>query len=99
MQEVCGVGFIHQGNIEYITTGELTPISEWGFTKINRVPVRDYCKLSGKHRIVINITRGCPFRCPHCLVYLTQGGRERRREIPSIKNYLHTIYKEYSHIN
>ena len=98
MRDVCGVGFIHNGNIDCITKGELIPISEWGFTRINRVPIMNYCKLSGKHRLVINITRGCPFRCPHCLVHLTQGNNERRREILSIKNYLYTIYKEFNQI-
>lgn len=72
--------------------------NQWGISDNREVPVKEYDKLKGKNRYVINISRGCPFGCEHCLIQLTEGRTERRRSIENLRRALGLICKDYKHI-
>ena len=72
--------------------------SEWGMSKEGQVPVDEYNKRKEKNRYVINISRGCPFGCPHCLIQLTEGKKERRRDLDNLEKVIDKIKNKYKHI-
>lgn len=78
--------------------GEYIDSDEWGISKENRVPIREYDKIKGKNRYILNVSRGCPFGCEHCLIQMTEGRKERRRSIKNVKSALEIIKNNYSHI-
>lgn len=71
---------------------------EWGISREGRVPVEEYDKVKGKNRFILNVSRGCPFGCEHCLVQLTEGRNERRRSLENLEKSLSEISKKYKHI-
>lgn len=78
--------------------GELILDREWGASRKEDVPVVEYDRIKGRNRYVINISRGCPFGCPHCLIQLSEGRKERRRNIENLKDILEEIKNDYSHL-
>ena len=70
--------------------------NEWGVT--NKYYSELYDKVKNKNRFVINISRGCPFNCEHCLIQLTEGKKERRRSIDNLKDAIRMVYNDFKHI-
>lgn len=80
------------------SNGEFMLSDTWGISKETNVPIKEYDKIKNKNRYILNISKGCPFGCEHCLIQLTEGKKERRRSIENIKNALKIITKDYTHI-
>ncbi|MDO5564978.1 MAG: radical SAM protein, partial [Eubacteriales bacterium] len=98
LEELSGINLLEKGKIIKTAKGEFLSEEKWGFTRINKLPVQDYCKIKEANRVIINLTRGCPFSCPHCLVHIIQGNKVRYRPIEKVKEYLQTIYPRFTHI-
>lgn len=98
IENLRGSKVISDGKFYSTKPGEYIDEEEWGVSRENRVPIREYDKIKGKNRFVLNISRGCPFGCEHCLIQLTEGNRERRRSIQNVRMALEAIGKNYRHI-
>lgn len=96
--ELVGMYLIDKGKYIKTNPGTYIDSNEWGMSRENQVPVSEYDKRKGKNRYVINISRGCPFGCPHCLIQLTEGRKERRRSIENLEKVIEEIKNQYSHI-
>lgn len=95
---LLGANIIKDGKLIETEQGQYISPNNWGVSKQEFVPVDEYDKLKGKNRFVLNISRGCPYGCPHCLIQLTEGRKERRRSIDNLKEALKKIVKKYKHI-
>ena len=95
---LSGVKLIYNGKLIDTKTGEYININELGFTDLNKLPLEEYFKVKNKKRIIITISRGCPYNCPHCLVQKQEGHIDRRRNINSLQKYLSSIYSEYKYV-
>lgn len=93
-----GAKIIKNQNFIVTEKGEYILPNEWGFSKKESVPIDVYDKIKGKNRYVLNISRGCPFGCAHCLVNLSEGRKERRRSIENVKNAIEQVKNDYKHI-
>lgn len=99
MQEKLKGAFLVRDNLFLATQkGEEISPDEWGISRKESVPVAEYDKKKNKNRYVINLSRGCPFGCQHCLIQLTEGEKERRRSIPNLREALKDIQTDYSHL-
>lgn len=97
-KDLKGNRIIKNGSFINTNPGEYILSSEWGSSRQKDVPVKEYDKIKKKNRYVINISRGCPFGCSHCLIQLSEGKKERRRDIKNIKETLEEIEADYSHL-
>lgn len=95
---LSGVKIIENRKLKDTKEGEYIDINELGFTDLNKLPIQEYFKAKNKKRIIVTISRGCPYNCPHCLVQMTEGHVDRRRNIELLKNYLNKIFNEYKYI-
>lgn len=95
---LLGANIIKDGRLIETEQGQYISPNNWGVSKQEFVPVDEYDKLKGKNRFVLNISRGCPYGCPHCLIQLTEGRKERRRSIDNLREALKQIAKKYKHI-
>lgn len=95
---LSGVNLICNEKLIDTKDGEYININELGFTNLNKLPLEEYFKAKNKKRIIITISRGCPYNCPHCLVQKQEGHIDRRRNIESLKKYLSSIYSEYRYV-
>ena len=95
---LSGVNLICNEKLIDTKDGEYININELGFTNLNKLPLEEYFKAKNKKRIIITISRGCPYNCPHCLVQKQEGHIDRRRNIESLKKYLSSIYSEYKYV-
>ena len=95
---LSGMYIIDKGQLLKTKNGKYIEANEWGMSKEEQVPVKEYDRRKGKNRYVINISRGCPFGCPHCLIQLTEGRRERRRSIQNLEKSIGKIKDKYRHL-
>lgn len=99
MQEkIMGASIIEEGQSIQTQPGKYISPNSWGISKQEHVPIDQYDKIKGKNRYVLNISRGCPFGCPHCLIQLTEGRTERRRSIENLRESIKQIKDKYKHI-
>lgn len=96
--ELEGMYLVKENSLIETRKGSFIKGSEWGMSKEGQVPVDEYNKRKGKNRYVINISRGCPFGCPHCLIQLTEGKKERRRDLDNLEKVIDKIKNKYKHI-
>lgn len=78
--------------------GKFISPDDWGYSKPAQVPVFEYDNVKNKNRYVLNISRGCPFGCAHCLIQMVEGRKERRRSIDNVDRALADITQDYKHI-
>lgn len=95
---LSGIKLIKDCKLTNTKKGEYIDINELGFSNLDKLPVQEYFKAKEKRRIIITMSRGCPFNCPHCLVQMTEGHRDRRRNILLFKEELEKIFDEYKYI-
>ena len=87
-KSIRGANLIRDGKLVETESGQYISPNNWGVSKQEFVPVDEYDKLKEKNRFVLNISRGCPYGCPHCLIQLTEGRKERRRSIDNLREAL-----------
>ena len=92
-----GMYLIDKGKFLRTKKGEYIRPNEWGISREGQVPVEEYDKRKGKNRYVINISRGCPFDCSHCLIQLTEGRLERRRSLENLEDAIGEIKDKYKY--
>lgn len=97
-KSIRGANLIRDGKLVETESGQYISPNNWGVSKQEFVPVDEYDKLKEKNRFVLNISRGCLYGCPHCLIQLTEGRKERRRSIDNLREALKQIEKKYKHI-
>ena len=93
-----GVEAIRNGEMIKSNPGYYKNPDDWGYSKPSQVPVFEYDKAKGKNRYVLNISRGCPYGCPHCLIPMIEGRKERRRSVVNAERALQDISQDYKHI-
>lgn len=93
-----GMYVINEGNLVNTKEGTFIGENDWGISNPTRVPINKYIKIKKKKRFVINISKGCPFSCKHCLINIVEGKSERRRSISNLKDVISRIYPQYAHI-
>lgn len=93
-----GILVIRDGEFFETKQGRYIDPLQWGMSDIREVPIKEYDKIKKKDRYVLNLSRGCPFGCNHCLIQLTEGRKERRRDIYNAKCVLSLIKNKYKHI-
>lgn len=98
INKLNGLYLIHNGKLIETNRGNYIQSNQWGMSNKERVPVQEYDNIKGKNRYVINISRGCPYGCKHCLIQLTEGRRERRRSIDNLEKVIDKIKSDYKHI-
>ncbi|MBP3596289.1 MAG: radical SAM protein [Clostridia bacterium] len=99
LQKIIDGGFIISNGKKILTNkGKYIHPDNWGVSRKEQIPVKEYDDIKKKERYVLNISRGCPFGCPHCLIQLTEGRKERRRSIENLKEAIEYIKNDYSHI-
>lgn len=99
MQEkIMGASIIRDRQFIQTQPGKYISPNSWGISRQEHVPIDKYDEKKGKNRYVLNISRGCPFGCPHCLIQLTEGRTERRRSIENLKESIKQIKDKYKHI-
>ena len=86
------------GAAQVCNPGKFISSDEWGYSKPVQVPVFEYDEVKGKTRYVLNISRGCPFGCKHCLIQMVEGKKERRRTVENLDSALADITQCYKHI-
>lgn len=94
-QDMRGVILIKNKQLVNCKKGEFLPPNEWGYTNINKVPIKKYFEMEKKQQVVITVARGCPYNCPYCNAVLYYGKKERRREPKEIVNYINSLDYEY----
>lgn len=94
-QDMRGVILIKNKQLVNCKKGEFLPPNEWGYTNINKVPIKKYFEMEKKQQVVITVARGCPYNCPYCNAVLYYGKKERRREPKEIINYINSLDYEY----
>ena len=97
-KELSGIYLIRDNKLIKTKEGQFIDINDLGFPRVDRLPIDEYNKLNGDKKINLTLSRGCPFSCPHCLVNLSEGNKDRRRNLESLKEYLTTIYSNYTEI-
>lgn len=97
-KEIIGANLIEDRKFISTQSGKYILPDSWGMSKEGNVPVEQYDKIKGKNRYVINVSRGCPFGCSHCLIQLTEGRIERRRSIDNLREAIEKIKDKYKHI-
>ena len=97
-KKLIGTRIIKDGTFINSEPGKYILPDEWGISRKEDVPVEEYKKVKGKDRYVINISRGCPYDCPHCLIQLSEGRKERRRSIENLRESIEEIKDDYSHL-
>jgi len=95
---IVGANIISDGQFVSTGPGKYIMPDSWGISKQKNVPIDEYDKIKKKDRYILNISRGCPFGCSHCLIQLTEGRIERRRSIENVKQSIEEIKKNYKHI-
>ena len=98
IENMSGVVKLDNGVALISKEGGFISADEWGYSKPVQVPVLDYDKVKNKNRYVLNISRGCPFGCPHCLIQMVEGRKERRRSVQNVDMALADITQLYKHI-
>ena len=97
-EQMNGVAVINNGVYMSPRVGKFISPNDWGYSKPAQVPVFDYDSVKNKNRYILNISRGCPFGCPHCLIPMVEGGRERRRSVENVDRAVADISQSYDHI-
>ncbi len=97
-EKIIGGSIIKNGELLKTKPGLYISPDNWGMSNWEDVPTDEYSKIKGKNRYILNISRGCPFGCPHCLIQLTEGRRERRRSIENLEKAIEKISEKYQHI-
>ncbi len=96
---ISGIAQLWNKELIYGAPGKYLPGDKWGVPELfDDIPFEAYFSIKRKRRITITISRGCPFDCPHCLIPITAGHQERRRDLTVLKNYLYTIYNNVNYI-
>lgn len=99
MQEkIIGANLIRNGSFLPTQKGQYIHPDNWGISRKEDVPIDKYDEIKGKNRYIINISRGCPYGCSHCLIQLTEGRRERRRSIENLSEAIDEISSKYNHV-
>lgn len=98
ISKIKGGKIISNKNFVDTACGSYIEADEWGYSKEELVNIDKYDKIKGKNRYVLNISRGCPFACAHCLIQLTEGKSERRRSIKNVDAAITNISYKYKHI-
>ena len=98
IEKLQGLNLISNDKFIETKKGEYIDNKQWGISSIAEVPIDRYDNVKGKNRYVLNLSRGCPFGCTHCLIQLTEGNRERRRDIENTKLAIDIIKQKYNHI-
>ena len=97
LQKIIDGGFIISNGKKILTNkGKYIHPDNWGVSRKEQIPVKEYDDIKKKERYVLNISRGCPYGCPHCLIQLTEGRKERRRSIENLKDAIEYIKNDYS---
>lgn len=94
---LSGIKLIQNGILINTKEGEYINFDELGFSNLQRLPLVEYFKVKEKKRVIITISRGCPYTCSHCLVQMTEGHIDRRRNLNKLKEYLNKIFNEYKY--
>ena len=97
-EKIIGASIIENGELIKTKPGKYMSPDNWGISREEDVPIDEYKKIKNTERYLLNVSRGCPFGCPHCLIQLTEGRRERRRTIPNIEKAVKEISLKYKHI-
>lgn len=97
-KQLFGVSIVKSGKLIHTQQGKYISSQYWGMSRDGIVPVSKYNEIKNKNRYVINISRGCPFGCEHCLVQLTEGRQERRRDIQNLMKVIEQVKQQYKHI-
>lgn len=97
-EQLEGMTILDDGKVIKTRNGKYISENNWGISRQDRVPVKEYDARKGKNRYVLNMSRGCPFGCEHCLIQLTEGRMERRRSIENTKESIEQIKDQYKHI-
>lgn len=98
INKMNGLIKLDDGMMSVPKEGDFISLDNWGYSKPMQVPVFEYDDIKKKNRYVLNISRGCPFGCPHCLIPMVEGRRERRRSVENVDMALADITQVYKHI-
>lgn len=96
--KASGIVRLNNGLFDEARMGKYISPDQWGYSKPSQVPVFEYDDVKKKNRYVLNISRGCPFGCPHCLISMVEGNKERRRSVENVDRALADITQKYNHI-
>lgn len=96
--KLMGANIIRDRQFVSTRPGKYIKPDSWGMSKPENVPIDEYDRIKGKDRYILNISRGCPFGCSHCLIQLTEGKMERRRSIDNARHSIEKIKDKYKHI-
>lgn len=95
---LSGIKLIQNNKLIETKKGEYIDFDKLGFTNPELLPIDEYFKFKNKRRIIITMSRGCQYNCPHCLVQLTEGHKDRRRNIKIFKEDLAKIFDKYKYV-
>lgn len=98
INDLEGLSLIRDNHFEDTKKGSYIDSKQWGISSDTEVPIEKYDEIKGKNRYVLNFSRGCPFGCEHCLIQLTEGNIERRRDLENAKLAIDIISQKYKHI-
>lgn len=62
INKLKGSKILKDGKEHFALKGEYILAEEWGVSRKENVPIKEYDKIKGKNRFILNISRGCPLR-------------------------------------
>ena len=99
-KQLRGVILVTDHQLHISSPGICLEPNEWGLTDIDKVPIKDYFRMSQKEQIVITLARGCPYSCAFCNATLYYGKQVRMRNPYAVIDYInhfdYTYYKFFA---
>jgi radical SAM superfamily enzyme YgiQ (UPF0313 family) len=96
--QLRGVYFISNDKMVKINDTYTHDISDISFPALDKIPVNQYKKISGRDQLCFSVARGCYYKCRFCRVPVANRYTESRRKIEDIINYIKLVKDDFASI-
>lgn len=68
------------------------------YPALDRLPIEQYKRVSGRNQLCFTVAKGCPFNCRFCRVPLVEGRRTAHRPVNDVVSYATTHAADYASV-
>ena len=97
-EQLRGIAYKENDKVVYAERKYDLNVAEVSYPALDKLPVEQYKKISGRDQICFTVARGCCYDCQFCRVPVDQGKVISYRPIPDILNYVESVKNDFASI-
>lgn len=97
--QLSGVAFLDgTGNPVHVSAEPIGSIADHPYPALDRLPVEQYKRVSGRNQLCFTVAKGCPYNCRFCRVPIAEGRRTKYRPVSDVVEYASSAGRDFASV-